>query len=170
MCLVDQHAAHERVLLERFQDGQRTARRESQALLEPLVVPLSPAQAERAEEWVRELGALGFEVEAFGDQALLLRSVPPELPPDRASSLLAALEEGLEGLGTAEERQRALLATLACHSAIRAGKVLDLAEMRRLIQDLERTRVPTACAHGRPTLLEISRLDLEREFGRRGSR
>ncbi len=169
MCLVDQHAAHERVLLERLQDG-RGAAEESQALLEPVVVPLSPVQAERAEEWVRELASLGFAVETFGDQSLLLRSVPAGVPAERAPEILCALEEGLEGLGSAEERRRAMLATLACHSAIRAGQLLDTTEMRRLIQDLERTRVPTACAHGRPTLLEISRLDLEREFGRRGSR
>ena len=63
-----------------------------------------------------------------------------------------------------------MLATMACHSAVRAGHVLDPREMRGLVQDLERTRVPLACAHGRPTILQISRLDLEREFGRRGSR
>jgi DNA mismatch repair protein MutL len=170
MCLVDQHAAHERVLLERLQAADATGVRESQVLLEPLVVPLSGAQAEHAARWAEEITALGFAAESFGTEALLIRAVPAAVPADRAATLLAALQEGLEGLDTAEQRHRALLATTACHSAIRAGQVLDQSEMRGLIRDLEQTRVPTACAHGRPTLLEISRLDLEREFGRRGAR
>lgn len=170
MCLVDQHAAHERVLLERLQASDATGVRESQVLLEPLVVPLSRAQAEHATRWAEEITALGFTAEPFGTDALLIRAVPAAVPADRAATLLAALQEGLEGLDTAEQRHRALLATTACHSAIRAGQVLDQTEMRRLIRDLEQTRVPTACAHGRPTLLEISRLDLEREFGRKGAR
>jgi DNA mismatch repair protein MutL len=170
MCLVDQHAAHERVLLERLQDAVRSSAVQSQSLLEPAVVPLSPAQAARSAAFVRELSALGFAAEAFGEGAILLRAVPAGTPPDRAATLIAALEEGLEGLDDVEERRRAMLATVACHSAIRAGQVLDPREMRALIGDLERTRVPTACAHGRPTMLEISRLELEREFGRRGSR
>lgn len=169
MCLVDQHAAHERVLLERLQDG-RARTLGKQVLLEPIVLPLSPSQAERAHEWVRELELIGFDVEPFGDQALLLRAVPGDVPAKRSGTLLGALEEGLEGLSTEDERSQALLATVACHSAIRAGQVLDMTEMRALVRELEATRVPTACAHGRPTLLEISRLDLEREFGRRGSR
>ena len=170
MCLVDQHAAHERVLLERLQAADTTGVRESQVLLEPLVVPLSGAQAEHAARWAAEITTVGFVAEPFGAAALLIRAVPAEVPADRAASLLAELQEGLEGLDSAEQRHRAILATTACHSAIRAGQVLDQLEMRRLIRDLEQTRVPTACAHGRPTLLEISRLDLEREFGRRGSR
>ncbi|MDQ3326911.1 MAG: DNA mismatch repair endonuclease MutL [Chloroflexota bacterium] len=170
MCLVDQHAAHERILLERLQAADATGLRESQVLLEPLVVPLSGAQAEHAVSWAAEISTLGFTAEPFGGEALLIRAVPAEVPADRAASLLEELQEGLEGLETADQRHRAMLATTACHSAIRAGQVLDQSEMRGLIRDLERTRVPTACAHGRPTLLEISRLDLEREFGRRGSR
>lgn len=169
MCLIDQHAAHERVLLERLQDGRSRAMR-SQALLEPVVAPLSPAQAQRADLWARELNMLGFQVDVFGEGSLLVRAVPADVPADRAGSLLAALEEGLEGLISEDERSQAMLATVACHSAIRAGQVMDATEMRALLRDLEATRVPTACAHGRPTLLEISRLDLEREFGRRGSR
>lgn len=169
LCLVDQHAAHERVLLERLQN-RGAAHRESQALLEPIVVPLSPAQAERADEWAEELAGLGFAVEPFGGRSLLVRALPAELPADRVGGLLEALEEGVEGLGTADERRRAVLATAACHGAIRAGQVLDTAEMRQLVRDLELTRVPTACAHGRPTILSISRFELEREFGRKGSR
>lgn len=169
LCLVDQHAAHERVLLERLQN-RGTAHRESQALLEPIVVPLSPAQAERADEWAEELAGLGFAVEPFGGQSLLVRALPAEIPADRLGGLLEALEEGVEGLSTGDERRRAVLATTACHGAIRAGQVLDTVEMRQLVRDLELTRVPTACAHGRPTILSISRFELEREFGRKGSR
>lgn len=167
MCLIDQHAAHERVLLERLQNAGNGAAVDAQALLEPVVTPLSSPQQDRIAPFIEELSSLGFEAEPFGSESLLIRSVPASVPADRVLTLLEVIEEGLEGLSTAEERHRAMLATVACHSAVRAGQVLDLREMRALIQDLERTRVPTACAHGRPTLLELSRAELEREFRRR---
>ncbi len=170
MCLIDQHAAHERVLLEQLQDAVGARSAESQALLEPVVVPLSGAQRGRAESFLEELSALGFRAEPFGDDSLLVRAVPPCAARSGIEQLVAELGEGLEGLGTVEERRRAMLATLACHSAIRAGQVLDSQEMRALIRSLESTRVPTACAHGRPTILELTRSELEREFGRRGPR
>lgn len=167
MCLIDQHAAHERILLERLQDSVSAGTVDSQSLLEPVVIPLSPVQATRSGEFIRELTGLGFGAETFGTDALLVRAVPGQLGPQHVGALIAALQEGLEGLEGAEERSRAMLTTVACHSAIRAGQVLDLTEMRALIRDLEQTRVPTACAHGRPTLLEVSRAALEREFRRR---
>lgn len=170
MCLIDQHAAHERVLLERLQSSFREGGIEGQALLEPLVVPLSPLQAERAGAFAAELAAVGFEVEVFGGDALIVRSVPACVPHFEAGGLISELEQGLEGLATTEERQRAMLASMSCHGAIRAGQSLSMEEMRALIRDLGRTRVPTACAHGRPTILELSTADLEREFGRRGFR
>ncbi|MDQ3856327.1 MAG: DNA mismatch repair protein MutL, partial [Chloroflexota bacterium] len=169
MCLIDQHAAHERVVLERLQAHVGGGRPESQALLEPVLVPLSAPQAARVEAVLEELAPLGFVAEPFGGDALLVRDVPAALQAERVSEVIVAIEEGLEGLQSAEARQRAMLATLACHSAVRAGQVLDMREMRSLIADLEQTRVPTACAHGRPTILELSRAELEREFGRRGS-
>ncbi|MEJ7654844.1 MAG: DNA mismatch repair protein MutL, partial [Chloroflexia bacterium] len=169
MCLIDQHAAHERILLERFQAGVRVGQIESQALLEPTVIPLTRDQASRADELAAEIGALGFAVEAFGGDSLLVRSLPAGIPADRVEEVLTSLEEGVEGLDSIEERRRAMLASMACHAAIKAGQVLDMREMRALIADLERTRAPLACAHGRPTILELSRSDLEREFGRRGA-
>ncbi len=170
MCLIDQHAAHERVVLENLQDSFASGTLESQTLLEPLLVPLTSAQRDGISDLVGELRSLGFEAEPFGGETLLVRSVPAALPSDRVGPLLEALQEGLEGLAGAEERHRGMVATLACHSAIRAGRVLDLVEMRSLIQQLEKTRFPLSCAHGRPTLLELSHHELEREFGRRGSR
>lgn len=170
MCLIDQHAAHERVLLERFQHMARGGTAQIQSLLEPVVVPLTPVQALHARELTAELAALGFGVESFGEDTLLVRAVPAGLPPSEVAALVEELAGGIEGLADAEERRNAWLASLACHSAVRAGQPMSPAEMRQLLDDLARTRIPTACAHGRPTILELSKNDLDREFGRRGFR
>lgn len=168
MYLVDQHAAHERVLFDRIVQG--TAQREVQAqpLLEPAVVELTPAQAETLEGGRELLQAYGFEVEPFGEgNSYLLRAMPAMLTTqDPARSLRDVLDlAAFEGL--LKEREDILAASVACHSAIRAGQSLTEGEMRGLLEQLEVTDNPHTCPHGRPTLLHFSSYQMEREFGRR---
>jgi DNA mismatch repair protein MutL len=116
------------------------------------------------------MAELGFEFEPFGESALLVRAVPAiyaESRNDMGRDLLEMLDSVMSG--SAPERWREeLVITLACHSAIRAGKSLALDEMRAMLEQLEMCRFPRACAHGRPTMLHLSQTQLEREFGRRG--
>ncbi len=171
MFLIDQHAAHERVLYERFDREVRAGRGVAvQPLLHPLTVDLPPAQRAEIEPILPLLAGVGFEVELVRDPqpALLVRAVPA-LYAERVSlgGILELLDELL--IGSPPDRWRdQLVITLACHSAVRAGKSLGLDEMRALVGQLETCHFPRLCAHGRPTMLHLSALQLEREFGRRG--
>ena len=168
MYLVDQHAAHERVLFDRI--VRQAAQREvpSQPLLTPAAVELTPAQAETLESHQEFLRTYGFGLEPFGDRNIyLLRAMPAILTSqDPAQSLRDVLDmAAFDGL--LREREDILAASVACHSAIRAGQSLTDAEMRALLEQLEVTDSPHTCPHGRPTLLHFSSYHMEREFGRR---
>ena len=163
--LVDQHAAHERVLYERVLAARERGRPERQALLEPVAVALAPERAELARELSSDLEALGFELSGLDGGAVLLRSVPAALgsrDPGRAlSDYLDALdaEERLTGPDRA-------LATLACRAAVMAGDRLAPEEQRALLQDLEAAEQPQSCPHGRPTVVHLAREALDRSFRR----
>jgi DNA mismatch repair protein MutL len=167
MYLVDQHAAHERVVFDRIRRRAAEQSPESQPLLSPATLELTPAQAETFQENTDFLKAYGFEAEPFGDNTYLLRAVPSVLSQqDPARSLVDILDlVSFEGL--LRQHEDVLAATIACHSAIRAGKSLTLAEMRALLEQLEVTDNPHTCPHGRPTLIHFSEYQMEREFGRR---
>jgi DNA mismatch repair protein MutL len=167
MYLVDQHAAHERVVFDRIRRRAAEQSPESQPLLSPATLELTPAQAETLQENTDFLKAYGFEAEPFGDNTYLLRAVPSVLShQDPARSLVDILDlVSFEGL--LRQHEDVLAATIACHSAIRAGKSLTLAEMRALLEQLEVTDNPHTCPHGRPTLIHFSEYQMEREFGRR---
>ena len=167
MFLVDQHAAHERVLFDQL--GRHAAQQSplSQPLLEPVTVELTPGQIEVLSNHGAFLESYGFQVEAFGDNAYLLRSVPVILTTqDPGKSLVDVLDlVAFEGL--VRQHEDILAASIACHSAIRAGKPLAEAEMRALLEQLEGADNPHTCPHGRPTMIHISSYHMEREFGRR---
>lgn len=167
--LVDQHAAHERILYERFSRELAGERVAVQPLLEPVALELSSRQRSEVEQVLPLMGELGFELEPFGERALLVRAVPAiyaESRNDMGRDLLEILDAVMTG--SAPERWREeMVITLACHSAIRAGKSLNLDEMRAMLEQLEVCRFPRSCAHGRPTMLHLSQVQLEREFGRR---
>ncbi len=169
--LIDQHAAHERILLDQLLAGAERAAPDSQLLLEPLVLDLTPAQIEALELAGADLAALGFALEPFSMRAWAVRAVPAPLATSRVrnlgETLLAIIEEAAQG-GQATSWLERLAGTTACHSAIRANQVLTLEEMRALIGQLERTTLPRTCAHGRPTMLQVNLGDLERQFGRHG--
>jgi DNA mismatch repair protein MutL len=167
MYLVDQHAAHERVLFDRIRRRAAAHSPEAQPLLGPVTLELTPGQTEVFQDNATSLAAYGFEVESFGGNSYLLRAVPAILTGrDPAQSLLDILDlVSFEGL--LRQHEDVLAATIACHSAIRAGQSLTEDEMRALMEQLEVTDNPHTCPHGRPTLIHFSEYQMEREFGRR---
>ncbi|MEK7872783.1 MAG: DNA mismatch repair protein MutL, partial [Chloroflexota bacterium] len=164
--LIDQHAAHERVLFERLREQRRRRSVETQGLLEPAPVEVSPAQEQTLQAHREELEAFGFALEPFGERTYLVRSIPAAV---QASAPVEALREVLELLGQElpVQREDRVAFSLACHGAIRAGKVLLREEMEELLRLLEQTEQPHTCPHGRPTMVHLSAADLERQFGRR---
>jgi DNA mismatch repair protein MutL len=165
LVLVDQHAAHERVLYNRLLERLRTGRGASQPLLIPQAVDLEPSLIAAAADHRPELANLGLEYEEFGPRSLRITAVPVELPAGRAT---AAIQETLAAL--AENRGEAAIASaaaaLACHSAVKFGDVLDIAEQRRLLADLEAAAESITCPHGRPTRLLVEWQELTRHFRR----
>jgi DNA mismatch repair protein MutL len=165
LVLVDQHAAHERVLYNRLLQRLRSGRGSSQPLLIPQAVDVEPALIAAAADHREELASLGLELEDFGPRSLRITAVPVELPAGRAT---AAIQETLAAL--AENRGDGAIAkaaaALACHSAVKFGDVLDIAEQRRLLADLEATEESITCPHGRPTRLLVEWQELTRHFRR----
>lgn len=168
--LIDQHAAHERVLFERLMRQVEAQAAESQSLLEPENVTLAPHEAPLLEGQLDTLQQLGFAVEPFGGTAFRVRAVPATLSgmaPERA--LRTVVEDFEEDESPLADEQQARIAARVCKAAaIKAGQVLSLAEQRELIRDLEACQVPRSCPHGRPTMVHLSVAALERQFGRRG--
>jgi len=165
--LIDQHAAHERVLFEQVRDAVREGVHESQALLEPASVELTYTQQGLARESREALEQYGFVLEEFGERSYLLRGVPSAL---NDSDPAQGLREVLDLMSTEfrlMERRDAIAASIACHGAIRAGKSLGMQEMAELVRQLEGAENPNTCPHGRPTMIRLSVQHLERQFGRR---
>ena len=165
LVLVDQHAAHERILYNRLLERLRSGRGASQPLLIPQAVDLEPALIAAAVDHRVELSNLGLEYEEFGPRSLRITAVPVELPSGRAT---AAIQETLAALAESrgDEGVHKAAAALACHSAVRFGDVLDVAEQRRLLADLEGTEESITCPHGRPTRLLVEWQELTRHFRR----
>ena len=165
LVLVDQHAAHERVLYNRLLERLRTGRGMTQPLLMPQAVDVEPRLIAAAADHRSDLANLGLEYEEFGPRSLRITAVPVEMPAGRAT---AAVQETLATL--ADNRGEGALekaaAALACHSAVRFGDTLDLAEQRRLLIDLEAADEAVTCPHGRPTRLLVEWQDLRRHFRR----
>ncbi|MCL4498898.1 MAG: DNA mismatch repair endonuclease MutL [Chloroflexi bacterium] len=173
--LVDQHRAHERVLYERMAGGARRVDGdgeghegglETQLLLEPLVLALSPRQTAFLPAAMATLAALGFDLEPFGEGTYLLRAAPALLPQDQLVAAVSTLvDELLESEVAGDLRERARRG-LACRGAIKAGQALSPAEMRELLVQLESTASPLLCPHGDPIIVHLSKAQLERQFGR----
>lgn len=167
MYLIDQHAAHERVLFEKLWSRYEQSSPDAQQMLEPLVVELTPPQLSTLEANTDDLTRLGFQIEPFGGSSIAIRAVPAVMMRrDPKRVLLQILDEMSQG-GRGTTKLESLVISAACHSAIRAGQQLSLAEMRELIIQLEGCTAPRACGHGRPTMLHLSQDELERQFERR---
>jgi DNA mismatch repair protein MutL len=168
--IVDQHAAHERLVYERMKaeiDDGGVAR---QALLLPEVVELDPAEAERIAGRSEELAALGLLVEPFGPGAVLVRETPAMLGETDVAGLIRDIADDLAENGAAlalKERLEEVSSTMACHGSVRAGRRLTGAEMNALLRQMEATPHSGQCNHGRPTYVELKLADIERLFGRR---
>lgn len=170
LVLVDQHAAHERLTHEALRDQMLEGGVRSQPLLLPAVVDLSPADASRLLTRAEEFAALGLELESFGPGALMVRALPAALGNPDPAPLLRDLADELaemEEATTLLSRLDAVIARLACHGSIRAGRRLAPAEMDALLRQMEATPRAATCSHGRPTFLKLTKAELERMFGRR---
>ena len=165
--LLDQHAAHERVVFERIRRESQKRSGQAQPLLEPEPVDLTAAQQEILRESEGELQQYGFLFEAFGERSYLLRAVPAVASRTDPSTALLEVLDLLSSQGGLTEQDQGVAASIACHSAIRAGKTLTVQEMEELARQLEETPNPHTCPHGRPTMIHLSAHHLEREFGRR---
>ncbi len=168
--LIDQHAAHERILFERMSADRAEGSLEVQRLLEPRVVECSPEEDQLVQEYLEVLQRLGFEIEGFGTRTYQIRSVPAITSQVDAESVFRSALRNIEEDESpfAEELESRLIARVCKRAAIRAGQLLSLEEQRQLVRDLERCTVPRTCPHGRPTMIHISVDSLERQFGRRG--
>ena len=167
MYLVDQHAAHERVVFDRI-CGQRGAKDAvSQPLLSSMSVELTPSQATTLHDNSEAVSAYGFEVEPFGERTYLLRAVPAVLTADEPGKTLIDILDMATLEGLTRQKEDVMAASIACHSAIRAGQPLSQPEMTALLEQLEATPNPHTCPHGRPTMVHFSSYHVEREFGRR---
>jgi len=170
LVLVDQHAAHERIVLERLRAAGATDKvAASQPLLMPDVVELAEADCDRLEESAEKFAALGLEIERFGPSAMLVRALPASLRRADPGALLRDLADDIARNGEAlllGERIELVLATMACHGSVRAGRVLSVQEMNALLREMEVTPRSGQCNHGRPTWVKLSMSDVEKLFGR----
>jgi len=175
LVLVDQHAAHERLVLERLKRaGAEETTQRSQALLVPDVVEMDEADCDRLEDAAEGLARFGLTVERFGPSAMLVRAVPSAIAKADTGKLLRDLADDIAKHGKQEEsgslllaeRLEYVLATMACHGSVRAGRVLSVAEMNALLREMEATPRSGQCNHGRPTWVKLSMEDVEKLFGR----
>ena len=169
--IVDQHAAHERLVLERLKAaGAQGPVAAAQALLIPEVVELDEPDCDRIEGAVEALASFGLLVERFGPTAVLVRSVPAVLAKGNVQALVRDIADDLAQNGAAlllGERLDHVLATMACHGSVRAGRALSVAEMNALLREMENTPRSGQCNHGRPTWVKLAHEDIEKLFGRR---
>jgi DNA mismatch repair protein MutL len=169
LVLVDQHAAHERLVLERMRAALAGGRVASQALLIPEVVELDEPACDRLEARVAELAEFGLELERFGARAMLVRATPALLGSGDPKGLVTDLADELAAYDEAlslRERLDAIAGTMACHGSVRAGRVLSPAEMNALLREMEVTPHSGQCNHGRPTWVKLDMKSVAKLFGR----
>ena len=165
--IIDQHAAHERVRFDRILEQWAKQKVEVQGLLQPITIELSPKEEEtwRGNEGI--LSRFGFYVESFGDRNYLLRAMPVLIANENIREVLTDLLDTLSRRDDSIPWEEKIAQSLSCHGAIRAGQQLSNEEMRELISQLEQSKQPRSCPHGRPTIIHMSLLQFEKEFGRR---
>ena len=169
VAIIDQHVAHERVLFERVMERLTSGRLESQRLLVPMVMDLTPSAQQALVNRAAELERLGFEVEPFGSATIKVTAVPALLKIEDSSKALLALAEDLEGLDRGAQVQDALqriAATTACHAAVKANYPLTYEKMAHILDELRATSYSTICPHGRPVMLRLTRREIEKNFDR----
>ena len=171
LVIVDQHAAHERLVYEQMKQGLAESGIARQKLLIPEVVELTPAQAESLLARAEELQALGLVIDGFGNGSIVVRETPALLGEVNAGALIRSLADELSEFGETmalAEKLQHVCGTMACHGSVRAGRAMNIAEMNVLLRQMEKTPSSGQCNHGRPTYIELKRKDIEILFGRRG--
>jgi DNA mismatch repair protein MutL len=167
--IVDQHVAHERVLFEQHLEARRSGKVESQRMLMPMIVELSPRQIVIFGKIAEELVANGFEVEPMGPKSFAIQAVPAGIVASDAEKLLTEILDGIERENAAisiDTLQAKIAASTACHAAIKVNMPLDHTKMEWLLAALAKTDCPMSCPHGRPVVLRYSVKDIERAFQR----
>jgi len=164
--LIDQHAAHERILYDRISAQWAQKEVEVQGLLQPITIELSPREKETMRASKEFLAEFGFTIEHFGNRSYVIRAVPALMARANIIEIISALLDNLASKESPNPWEEKIAQSLACHGAIRAGQQLSNEEMRELIKQLEQTKQPRACPHGRPTMIHLSSHQLEKEFGR----
>ncbi|KQO13173.1 DNA mismatch repair endonuclease MutL [Sphingomonas sp. Leaf242] len=170
LVLVDQHAAHERLVLERMRAALIGGTIASQALLIPEVVELDESACDRLESRAEELSEFGLDLERFGPHAMLVRATPALLGQSDPKGLVTDLADELAAFDEAlslKERLDAVAGTMACHGSVRAGRILSVTEMNALLREMEVTPHSGQCNHGRPTWVKLAHGDIEKLFGRK---
>ena len=169
IAIVDQHVAHERVLFEQAMERLTGGRLESQRLLAPMMVDLSPSQRQALAQHAASLERFGLEVEEFGGSSVRLAAVPALLEPSECEAAVRALADDLDGLdrgSRVDDALRRIAATMACHAAVKANYPLTLDKMRYILDELRRTAYSSVCPHGRPVVLRLTRREIEKNFQR----
>jgi DNA mismatch repair protein MutL len=170
LVIVDQHAAHERLVLERMRAAREGGALARQALLIPEVVELDEPDCDRLEAAAADLAELGVEIERFGPTSILVRAVPAALGKADISGMLSDLAGEIAELGgpiSLRDKLDHVAATIACHGSVRAGRILSVAEMNALLREMEVTPRSGQCNHGRPTWVKLGHSEIERLFGRK---
>ena len=163
--IIDQHAAHERIMFEKITKQKQQQGVETQGLLEPVSIEVLPVQDEILSKRYHYLEEFGFTVEPFGNRTYLVRAVPSIMYNRDWQAALNELIDKLSEKDNANITEH-IIATMACHSAIRFGQSLSIEEMRELVRLMEQADLPHACPHGRTTMIHITKKQLEKEFGR----
>ncbi|MBA7636064.1 DNA mismatch repair protein MutL [subsurface metagenome] len=163
--LIDQHAAHERIRFDKVREQREQRKPEVQGLLEPATFEVTPRNDSILEACLDSLAEYGFSIEEFGARTYLVRAVPALLAGDDWPAMLRELLDELSGESKSRWQER-IVASIACHGAVKAGQALSDDEMRSLVRQLEQTASPHTCPHGRPTIIRLTSAQLEREFGR----
>jgi DNA mismatch repair protein MutL len=164
--LIDQHAAHERILYDRILAQWSQREIEVQGLLQPITIEFSPREEETLRASKEFLAEFGFAIEPFGNRSYLIRTIPALVARANIIEIISALLDSLASKDSPNPWEEQIAQSLACHGAIRAGQQLSNEEMRELIKQLEQTKQPRACPHGRPTMIHLNSHQLEKEFGR----
>ena len=168
--IIDQHAAHERLVMERMKSDLTSSRIKTQLLLLPEIISLVPEQLEAINHHLETLNQLGLIIESFGNDSVIVRETPALLGEVNAQELVKDIAEELINLSSStslEDKISSVLATIACHGSVRSGRILNVAEMNQLLRDMEITPNSGQCNHGRPTYIKISLSEIEILFGRR---
>jgi DNA mismatch repair protein MutL len=172
VAIIDQHVAHERVLFEQAMERLTAGRMESQRLLTPILLELSPAQRHALRQHAAALDRFGMELEEFGGDSVRLSALPSLLDPGQCEAAVRALADDLEelaggaGVPEVDVALRKIAATMACHAAVKANYPLTLDKMRYILEELRRTAYSTVCPHGRPVVLRLTRREIEKNFQR----